>query len=222
MEDGPAKPEGKRLQMADLAKLAGVSKATVSRALADSPLINVETRRRIQALAREHHYQVNLGARNLRLGLNQTIAVVVPFEGERHQQLSDPFFRGMIGALADELVRRDFDSGRSQVMSGCWFRVARWQALQVPQGRRGSPPGERPAGRWQTRVAARSRAASSSTVGSSPTWNVPTTLTPGGRGGSVAACRFRISVVTGPGPGSGCGTPHRTSSPTANAAAFAS
>ncbi len=109
MDDAPAKPEGKRLQMADLAKLAGVSKATVSRALADSPLINVETRRRIQALAREHHYQVNLGARNLRLGLNQTIAVVVPFEGERHQQLSDPFFLGMIGALADELVRRDYD-----------------------------------------------------------------------------------------------------------------
>jgi DNA-binding LacI/PurR family transcriptional regulator len=109
MSDRPVKPEGKRLQMADLAELAGVSKATVSRALADSPLINAETRRRIQALAREHHYQVNLGARNLRLGLSQTVAVVVPFEGERHQQLSDPFFLGMIGALADELVRRGYD-----------------------------------------------------------------------------------------------------------------
>jgi len=100
---------GRRLQMADLARLAGVSKATVSRALADNPLINAETRRRIQALAREHHYQVNLGARNLRLGLNQTIAVVVPFEGSRHQALSDPFFLGMIGALADELVRQQHD-----------------------------------------------------------------------------------------------------------------
>lgn len=98
-----------RIQMADLARMAGVSKATVSRALADSPLINAETRQRIQQLAREHHYAVNLGARNLRLQRNQTIAVVVPYEGQTHQQLSDPFFLGMIGALADAISLRGCD-----------------------------------------------------------------------------------------------------------------
>ena len=95
-----------RIQMADLARMAGVSKATVSRALADSPLIKAETRERIQALAREHQYAVNLGARNLRLQRNNTVAVVVPYEGDTHQQLSDPFFLTMIGALADALVER--------------------------------------------------------------------------------------------------------------------
>lgn len=95
-----------RVQMADLARIAGVSKATVSRALADSPLIKAETRHRIQQLAREHHYAVNLGARNLRLQRNNTVAVVVPYEGKTHQQLSDPFFLTMIGALADALVER--------------------------------------------------------------------------------------------------------------------
>jgi DNA-binding LacI/PurR family transcriptional regulator len=99
----PRQPRAPRVQMADLARMAGVSKATVSRALADSPLINAETRQRIQQLAREHHYAVNLGARNLRLQRNNTIAVVVPFEGDSHQQLSDPFFLGMIGALADAI-----------------------------------------------------------------------------------------------------------------------
>ena len=98
-----------RIQMADLARMAGVSKATVSRALADSPLINAETRQRIQQLAREHQYAVNLGARNLRLQRNQTIAVVVPYEGQTHQQLSDPFFLGMIGALADAISLRGCD-----------------------------------------------------------------------------------------------------------------
>lgn len=99
----------KRVQMADLARMAGVSKATVSRALADSPLINAETRARIQQLAREHQYAVNLGARNLRLQRNQTVAVVVPFERDAHQRLSDPFFLAMIGALADALSARGLD-----------------------------------------------------------------------------------------------------------------
>lgn len=41
----------------ELAHLAGVSHATVSRALRDSPRISLAVRRRIQKLAQEHHYQ---------------------------------------------------------------------------------------------------------------------------------------------------------------------
>ncbi len=99
----------KKLQMADLARLAGVSTSTVSRALQGSELISARTRRRIQALAREHHYAVNSAATRLRSGTNRTIAVVVPYEPEARQRFADPFFHGMIGSLADALTERDHE-----------------------------------------------------------------------------------------------------------------
>ena len=46
----------------DIAKLAGVSKSTVSRALNDSPLIKPETKERIQAIALEHNFRINAPA----------------------------------------------------------------------------------------------------------------------------------------------------------------
>jgi len=105
----------RRLQMADIARLAGVSTSTVSRALSQSPLVNQETRDRILDLARSLNYTVNIGAQNLRLQQNRTVAVVIPIEQATRQQLSDPFFLSMLGSLADALSEQGFDTLVSRV-----------------------------------------------------------------------------------------------------------
>ncbi|MCU0485877.1 MAG: LacI family transcriptional regulator [Anaerolineales bacterium] len=62
----------------DIARLANVSKSTVSRALNNSPLLNQETKERIQAIAREHNFRINASARNLRMQQSRTVAFVAP------------------------------------------------------------------------------------------------------------------------------------------------
>jgi len=100
----------------DLAKLAGVSPGTVSRALTDTGLISQKTRDRIKALAREHDFRPNIMARNLRIQKTGAIGVVIPLGHETGQHISDPFFITMLGLLADALTERGYDLVLSRVI----------------------------------------------------------------------------------------------------------
>ena len=99
-----------RVRMSDLARLAGVSTSTVSRALADNPLIPEGTRREIARLAAAHGYVPNLGARRLRLNRTEVIGVVIPLAHEQGQPISDPFFLELVGHLADGISARGYDT----------------------------------------------------------------------------------------------------------------
>lgn len=102
--------------ISDLAKIAGVSPGTVSRALSDTGLISQKTRERIKQLAREHDFRPNIMARNLRIQKTGAIGVVIPLGHDPGQHISDPFFITMLGLLADALTEKGYDLVLSRVI----------------------------------------------------------------------------------------------------------
>ncbi|MGI4880205.1 MAG: LacI family DNA-binding transcriptional regulator [Janthinobacterium lividum] len=103
--------------MTDIARLAGVSTSTVSRALAESPLIPVKTRQQIQRLAAEHGYVIDQRGQRLRSSRTRTICVAIPLGHEAEQMISDPFFLQLFGHLADEISARHYDVLLSRIPS---------------------------------------------------------------------------------------------------------
>lgn len=103
-------PQSRRLRnIAELARLAGVSTGTVSRALAGKGLVNRETRARIQALAHEHGFHPNQMASRLRTGHAQAIAVVVPPGANLRERLAEPYTLALLGHLLSAAGDHGYD-----------------------------------------------------------------------------------------------------------------
>jgi DNA-binding LacI/PurR family transcriptional regulator len=81
-----------RVSIKDIAKAAGVSHPTVSRALSDSPLISEETKARIQRLAQEMGYSPNALARGLVTRQTYSVGVVVT-------TIADPFVAEIVQGI---------------------------------------------------------------------------------------------------------------------------
>jgi DNA-binding LacI/PurR family transcriptional regulator len=62
----------------DIAKLLGISKSTVSRALSEHSDVNAETRKKILEVAQQMNYQPNTIALNLKQQRTNTIGVMIP------------------------------------------------------------------------------------------------------------------------------------------------
>ena len=95
--------------MDDVARLAGVSKPTVSRALNNSPLVNMKTKQHVLKIASEHGYAVNRNAQKLRHSRTHTVAVSVDFEEYRENHISDPFILELLSGVSEALGDRDQD-----------------------------------------------------------------------------------------------------------------
>lgn len=78
----------------DIAQELNISVSTVSRALADNPLVKPTTREAVKKLAKEYHYSPNFTALSLRSNKTSTIAIIIP-------QLVHEFFAMVIRGIED-------------------------------------------------------------------------------------------------------------------------
>ncbi|MEU5938712.1 LacI family DNA-binding transcriptional regulator [Micromonospora sp. NPDC047548] len=98
----------------DVARLAGVSTATVSRALRGLPMVSAATRRRVLAAAEQLQYAVSPSASRLAGGRTGTVAVVVP-------RITRWFFGTVVEAVEEFLHQSGYDlllhnlGGREQI-----------------------------------------------------------------------------------------------------------
>ncbi len=93
----------------DIAHEAGVSQATVSRALRDSPLVNPKTRERIKKIARELNYRVDRSAAGLRSQQSNTIALLLYEDPTTDDSQINPFFLSLLGHITRTAKEHRYD-----------------------------------------------------------------------------------------------------------------
>ncbi|MCD6099720.1 MAG: LacI family DNA-binding transcriptional regulator [Candidatus Marinimicrobia bacterium] len=97
----------KSVSIKDVAKLAGVSISTVSRVINSSSPVSEELKVRVYKAIEELHYEPNLLARSLRVGLTKLIGFVIP-------DITNPAFLTMVKGAEDYLRKK----GYSFILSG--------------------------------------------------------------------------------------------------------
>lgn len=95
------KLDRKTANIQDVARLAGVSTATVSRAISNPSVVSEGTRAAVFDAIRRTGYQVNLAAQNLRRQRTGAIVVLVP-------NLGNPFFSRILAGIEQTVARAGF------------------------------------------------------------------------------------------------------------------
>jgi DNA-binding LacI/PurR family transcriptional regulator len=88
--------------IADVARLAGVSKSTASRALSGHGYVSEETRLRVEAAAAEIGYVVSSNASSLVTGRTRNVGVVIPF-------ITRWFFSQVLEGIESSLIAAGYD-----------------------------------------------------------------------------------------------------------------
>ncbi len=90
------------LNIRQVAKLAGVSNATVSRVINGSDLVTPETTQRIRRIIQELNFVPNRSAAHFKRGKSQIYGIIVP-------DLTNPFFMEMVKIFEELLVENDLE-----------------------------------------------------------------------------------------------------------------
>ncbi|MDC1270069.1 LacI family transcriptional regulator, partial [Amylibacter sp.] len=86
----------KTLTLQDVARVANVSTATVSRTLSNPDLVSESTRRRVSDAVQTTGYRINRAARNLRTQRAHSVLVLLP-------DLANPFFSAILEGISRNL-----------------------------------------------------------------------------------------------------------------------
>lgn len=106
----------KNARLEDIARQAGVSISTVSRALNDSPAVKRRTKQEIWKIARDHDYDFRRHMPNGPVGADATIAVIVPAPQARETRVADPFFLELLAGIAEAARDRTVDLVISHIL----------------------------------------------------------------------------------------------------------
>lgn len=91
----------RRITIKDIAKELSVHHSTVSRALRNDPRVNEKTRDLVLTYAREHEYQTNMNAVQLRGTSNNAIALIVP-------NINHSFFSDIVSKLTNIAYQKGY------------------------------------------------------------------------------------------------------------------
>jgi LacI family transcriptional regulator len=95
------------MNLEDIAKLAGVSRSTVSRVINNSPNVSEETRQRVNEVITAHNFTPNIAARSLVTQRTQVLGIYIPYiVGEL---FTDPYFPALIQAITTSANERNYD-----------------------------------------------------------------------------------------------------------------
>jgi len=90
----------------EIAKIAGVSKTTVSRVLNNKPDVDPGTRERIMNLIAEYDYQPNAFAKAITLQKSQHIGLLIPHKAG--YVFSNPFYTEVMHGVSTEVDQQDY------------------------------------------------------------------------------------------------------------------
>ncbi|HET7568051.1 MAG TPA: LacI family DNA-binding transcriptional regulator [Gaiellaceae bacterium] len=97
---GPPETTRHRVTIREIAELAGVSIATVSRVLNERDDVSDETRELVRRIVREHGYRANRSARSLSRGHTGLVGVLVPL-------VHPAYFSAILSGAAEALYEQD-------------------------------------------------------------------------------------------------------------------
>jgi len=96
-----------KINIKDIAKLANVSVATVSRVINENPNVSEKTRRRVLKIIQEYDYYPSASAQNLSKSKTQIATLIIPYE--RGFILSDAFLPPLIKGLTETLDQNEYN-----------------------------------------------------------------------------------------------------------------